>query len=188
MRAPLPHPFLRVSARARRAGILVLAALSLAMMLVLSSLDASLRTPLSPHGIVSFELAGDRETAARILEAWGSEGRTRAALSLRLDFLFLAAYAPGLALLCAAAADRERAAGSRLAAIGAALAWGQLAAGGFDAIENLALLRVLGASTPGAWPALAAACAWPKFALVAAGLLYVISSGVLWRFRARGMR
>ena len=186
MRAPLPHPFLRVSARARRAGILVLAALSLAMMLVLSSLDAGLRTPLSPHGIVSFELAGDRETAARILEAWGSEGRTRAALSLRLDFLFLAAYAPGLALLCAAAADRERATRSRLAAAGAVLAWGQLAAGGFDAIENLALLRVLGASTPGAWPALAAACAWPKFALVVAGLLYVISSWLLRRFRAPG--
>ena len=185
MRAPLLHPFVRLPARARRSGILVLAALSLTLMLVLSSLDASLHTPFSPHGIVSFELARDRETAARILEAWGSEGRARAALSLRLDFLFLAVYAPGLALLCAAAADRERAAGSRLAATGAALAWGQLAAGGFDAIENLALLRVLGASPPGPWPALAAACAWPKFALVAAGLLYVISCGLVWRFRAR---
>jgi hypothetical protein len=156
------------------------------MMLVLFSLDASLRTPLSPHGIVSFELAGEPDTAARMLEAWGTQGRANAALSLRLDFLFLASYAPGLALLCAALSDRARAAGSRLAATGAALAWGQLAAGGFDAIENLALLRVLGSSPPGGWPALAAAFAWPKFALVAAGLLYVVTSGLVWRFRSRG--
>jgi len=178
MRAPLPHPFVRLSARARRAGLLVLAPVAFLMMFVLSSLDASLRTPASRYGIVSFEFAGDRESAGRMLEAWGSPGRRAAARSLRLDFVYLAAYAPGLALLCAAAADRARAAGSRLATPGAALAWGQLAAGGLDAVENLALLRVLGGSPEDAWPALAAACAWPKFALVAAGLLYLAASAV----------
>ena len=110
-----------------------------------------------------------------MLEAWGSQGRRTADRSLRLDFLFLAAYAPGLALLCAAASDRARAARSRLAPAGAVLAWGQLAAGALDAIENLALLRVLGGSSAGVWPALAAACAWPKFALVAAGIGYLVS-------------
>ena len=185
MRAPLPHPFAGFPARARRGSLLVFAAISLAMLLVLASLDASLRTPASPNGIVSFELAGDRETAARILAAWGAAGRACAARSLRLDFWFLASYAPGLALLCAAAADRERALGSRLAGAGVALSWGQLAAGGFDAIENLALLRVLDAPAPGAWPALAAACAWPKFSLVSAGLLYAIAVGLRSRFPGR---
>jgi hypothetical protein len=183
MRARLPHPFVRLSTRARRGGLLVLAPLAIAMMFVLSGLDASLRTPASPNGIVSFEFAGDVDSAGRMLEAWGDPGRRDAALSLRFDFVFLAAYAPGLALLCAAAADRARAAGSHLAAPGAALAWGLLAAGGLDAIENLALLRVLGGSSADAWPALAAACAWPKFALVAAGLVYLATSGVL---RLRG--
>jgi len=182
MRAPLPHPFQRLSARARRGALLVLAPLAFAMMFVLHSLDASLRTPASPNGIVSFEFAGDGESAGRMLEAWGGLGRLAAGRSLRLDFLFLAAYAPGLALLCAAAADRARAARSRLAAPGAALAWGQLAAGGLDAIENLALLRVLGGFSTDVWPALAMACAWPKFALVAAGILYLATAGVL-RFR-----
>jgi hypothetical protein len=179
MRAPLSHPFPRVPARTRRAALLVLAPLAIAMLLVLSRLDADLRTPASPSGIVSFELAGDRDTAGRMLEAWGGAGRRAATLSLRLDFLFLAAYAPGLALLCAAAADRARAARSPLAAPAALLAWGQLAAGGLDAIENLALLRVLDGSSAAVWPALAAACAWPKFGLVGAGIgclaLFVVS-------------
>jgi len=183
MRAPLPHPFVRLSARARRGALLALAPLAFGMMFVLSSLDASLRTPASPNGIVSFEFAGDRASAGRMLEAWGSQGRRAAGRSLRLDFVFLAAYAPGLALLCAAVADRARAARSRLAAPGAVLAWGQLAAGGLDALENLALLRVLGGSSQDGWPALAAACAWPKFALVIAGLLYLATSAVL---RLRG--
>jgi len=184
MPAPLPHPFLHVSARARRGALLALAPLAIGVLLLLSSLDASLRTPASPNGIVSFELAGDSDRASRMLEAWGDQGRRSADRSLRLDFLFLAAYAPGLALLCGAASDRTRAVHARLARAGALLAWGQLAAGALDAVENLALLRVLGGSSADAWPALAAACAWPKFALVAAGLVYLATSGVL---RLRGL-
>ena len=86
MGAPLPHPFATIPARARRASLLVFAGTSVALLLALASLDASLRTPASPNGIVSFELAGDRETADRILTAWGAAGRARAARSLHLDF------------------------------------------------------------------------------------------------------
>jgi hypothetical protein len=176
MRAALPLPFASLSPRARRRTALLLAVFAFAMLLLLARLDADLRTSASPHGIVGFELAADREAARRMLDAWGGEGRRLAALSLRLDFLFLAAYAPGLALLCTAAAERARRAGSRLSTLAALVAWGQLAAGGLDAIENLALLRVLeeGAASAG-WPALAAACAWPKFALVGAGLGQVLT-------------
>jgi hypothetical protein len=179
MRASPPHPFVRLSRRARRAGLLLLAPLAVATMLVLASLDAELRTPASPAGIVSFEFAGDRASADRMLAAWGTRGRSTAALILRLDFVFLAAYAPGLALLCAAAADRAGSARSRLSASGAWLAWGQLAAGLLDSVENLALLRVLAGAQGDAWPALAEACAWPKFALVGAGLAYLAGFGAL---------
>jgi hypothetical protein len=183
VQAPFPHPFVRVPARVRRGAIFALAPLALALILVFSSLDAGLRTPAAPFGIVSFEFAGDLASARRMLESWGDEGRSAALLILRLDFLFLAAYAPGLALLCAAAADRTHAAGSRLARPGSVLAWGQLAAGGLDAIENLALLRVLAGSSASVWPALAAACAGPKFALVAAGIGYLACWGI-WRLRS----
>ncbi len=179
MRAPLSHPFVRLSPRVRRGALLALAPLAVAMMLLLARLDAELRTPASPSGIVSFEFAGDQASAGRMLEAWGSRGRRAAARSLRLDFVFLAAYAPGLALLCAAAADRAHSMRSRLAVPGAWLAWGQLAAGGLDAVENLALLRVLGGASGDVWPAVAAACAWLKFTLVGAGLAYLAGSAAL---------
>jgi hypothetical protein len=162
----------------RRGALLVLAPLAVAMMFVLAKLDAELRTPASPRGIVSFELAGDRAGAGRILEAWGEQGRRAAARSLRLDFLFLASYAPGLALLCAAAAERAFAR-PRLAALGARLAWGQLAAGVLDALENFALLHLLGGASGEVWPAFAAACAWPKFALVGAGFAYLAGFAAL---------
>jgi hypothetical protein len=174
MRAALTHPFVRLSRRARRGALLVLGAVTLASGFVLVRLDAGLRTAASPRGVVSFEFAGTRARADRMLEAWGEDGRRRATASTRLDFLFLAAYAPGLAMLCAAAADRARAAGERGAGLGAGLAWGQLVAGGLDAIENLALLRVLGGDPGAAWPALAAACAGPKFGLIGTGLAYLV--------------
>jgi hypothetical protein len=188
LRARLSHPFERLTARARRRALFVLAALAFALMLALASLDAGLRTKAAPNGIVSFEFAGDAATAGSMLEAWGEAGRARAERILWLDFLFLATYAPGLSLLCAAASDRERARGSRLANAGAALAWGLLLAGVLDAIENLALVRTLNAAEPGLWPALAAACAWPKFALVAAGLLYVAASVLNSHYRSRYAR
>jgi hypothetical protein len=162
----------------RRAALLVLAPLTFTIMFALISLDAELRTPASPAGIVSFELAGDRARAIRILDAWGEQGRRAATLSLRLDFVYLASYAPGLALLCAAAAERAFAR-PRLAALGAWLAWGQLAAGVLDALENLALLHVLGGASGDVWPAFAAACAWPKFALVGACFAYLLGFATL---------
>ena len=174
MRAPVRHPFVRLSAPWRAGALLALAALVLASGIALRRLDASLRTPASPAGIVSFEFAGSRERADRMLDAWGEAGRRMAGQSLWLDFLFLAGYAPGLALLCAAAADRARSAHAARAALGDALSWGQLAAGGLDALENLALLRVVGGDPGEVWPALAAAFAGPKFALVGAAFAYLI--------------
>ncbi len=188
MRAPLPHPFASLSRRARRRALLACAVLALALMLELSALEAKLRTPASPHGIVSFELAGNAERAGSILEAWGPEGSARATRSLWLDFFFLTSYAPAIGLLCAAASDRARIRESVLAGLGAALAWGQLAAGGLDAIENFALLRVLSGASLDRWPAVAAACAWPKFALVAAGLIYVLAAWLAPDRRGREAR
>ena len=176
------HPFVRLSARSRRGALLALAALVLASGVALRRLDASLRTPASPAGIVSFEFAASRERADQMLEAWGETGRRIARQSLWLDFLFLASYAPGLALLCAATADRARGEHATRAALGDPLAWGQLAAGGLDALENLALLRVVGGAPGEAWPALAAAFAGLKFALVGAGFAYLIwaTAASLW--------
>jgi urease beta subunit len=51
---------------------------------------APLRTDVSPHGIISFEFAGELDLAQRMVESWGSTGRIYAGLNLGLDYLFLA--------------------------------------------------------------------------------------------------
>jgi hypothetical protein len=125
-------------------------------------------------GIIPFELAGTPERAERIMQRWGPTGRAAARRSLILDYPFLLAYAPLQALACAAAGDTMRRRHRRLlAAAGTPIAWAQLAAGGFDAIENAALLGVL-AGRDARLPAVARACATAKFALSGTGWAYLL--------------
>jgi hypothetical protein len=58
------------------------------------------------------------------------------------------------------------------------LAWAVWLAAPLDALENAALIRVLGDPTAGAWPAVAWACAVPKFALVFAALGFCVVAGI----------
>jgi hypothetical protein len=164
------HPFAWIPAPLRRRAFAAATALSLATMAGLGVTGAALQTEAAPQGIVSFELAGTLAAAERILAAWDASARTRAGLNLGADYLFLVAYASAIGLACALAADALRARAPRAAALGDALAWGQLAAAGLDAVENAALIGLLLGARSAALPALAAACAVPKFALVAAGL------------------
>jgi hypothetical protein len=125
-------------------------------------------------GIIPFELAGTPERARRIIDIWGSDGRRAARRSLLLDYAFPPTYACLQALGCMATADRCRASGLRvLAAGGGPLAWSQLAAAGFDYVENTALLLIL-AGRDGRAPALARRAALAKFALLFAGWSYML--------------
>jgi hypothetical protein len=56
-----------------------------------------------------------------------------------------------------------------------ALGYTQGAAGLLDAIENVALLRMLHGGVAQPWPRIARLCAIPKFAIVALGMLYVLA-------------
>lgn len=125
-------------------------------------------------GIIPFELAGTPERARRIIDLWGSDGRRAARRSLLLDYAFPPTYASLQALGCTAVGDRYRARGRRvLAAGGGPLAWGQLAAAGFDYVENTALLLIL-VGRDGRAPALARRAALAKFALLFAGWSYML--------------
>jgi len=172
----LTHPLERLGdPAARRAFWLVLLA-TLAAMLTLASLDGALRTAAAPRGIVSFELAGSLPAAESMLDSWGESGRLRAGFSLGLDYLFLVLYANAIALAVLLVARRIP--GSALARVAALLAWGQYAAAAFDAVENAALAQLLFGAREELWPRLALFCALPKFALVAAGILYAVVGGV----------
>jgi hypothetical protein len=66
----------------------------------------------------------------------------------------------------------------QIADIGPLLGWAMFAAGLFDAIEDVALLRVLDGHTA-TWPGIALYAAIPKFAIAGIGLAYVVLGAVL---------
>ena len=174
----ISHPFLWLSNSSQKRALAVLIVLSLLVGGAMRVLDSPLRTLEAPSGIVSFELAKTLTQAERILESWDSSARIHAALSLGLDYLYLALYSLCISLLCTRVAGALLAKNALLAVAGLLLAWAQLAAGGLDAVENYALIRLLGGAREEAWSTLAWACALPKFAIVSMGLAYVLVGGI----------
>jgi hypothetical protein len=166
-------PFERLRPPNRRRVISMLTSGALAQLGLLAALERRMKRTGGP-GIIPFELAGSSERARRIMDTWGSEGCSAARLSLLLDYPFPATYGPLYALACAATADgfatRRR---KLLAAAGRPLAWSQLAAAGFDYVENTALLLVL-SGRQGTLPALARRAALTKFTLTSAGWVYIL--------------
>ena len=179
----MTHPFAWLAVRARRRAFAAATALTLLCGAGLQALGAALVTPEAPRGIVSFELAGDVATAERMLGSWDAQARVRAGLSLGADYLFLFLYALAIGLGCALLGDALGARSPGAAALGAVLAWGQLAAAVLDAAENLALIQLLLGSREPHWPALAWWCALPKFVLVAAGLAWLAAGGAALALR-----
>lgn len=153
----------------------------LVLLLPMLWLERRMRRTGGP-GIIGFELARTPERARQIMQDWGPEGRSAARASLLLDYPYLVTYCALNATICAIAADALRHRGSRwLADAGRTLSAAQWTAGGFDAVENAALLAVLGARNGGS-PAIAATCAYTKFALIALGWSYA-GVGLVARLR-----
>jgi hypothetical protein len=166
-------PLERVSAGDRRRARRLLLAAQLGLLVPLLAQERRMRESGGP-GIIPFELAGTAERAGRILAAWGAPGQSAARRSLLLDYPYLAAYAPLQALLCTGAGEAlTRHGRPGPASLAPALAWGQLVAGAFDALENTALLAILAGRT-GRLPAIARACASAKFALLGLGWAYML--------------
>jgi len=148
---------------------------------ILLGVQVVLDRALAPYGIVGLELAGTPGRAGLILVAWGSRGATVAALGLGLDYLFALAYAATLALACGALAGAtSRGLWHRL---GIWLAWGALAAGAFDLVENTAIAMMLLRGELAPWAAVATACALPKFLLAGLAVLYVVAGGIVQAVR-----
>ena len=159
--------------------LFALIVLALLLTVVMQRVGAPLTTAVAPAGIVSFEFAGTLERAQQILASWDRQARVHAALSLGLDYVYLLTYALAIGATCLrlAAVWEERR--PRWARLGWLLGWGQGAAALLDAIENVALIRLLLGSTASLWPPLAWICAAPKFALVLAGLSYALVAALL---------
>ena len=137
----------------------------------------------SEFGIVDFELAGEPEQAVEILDDWGQDGREGTERAIKIDFAYLVAYSVLLTLACASVAiildqrgwGRTARAGWRLAALSPL-------AGVLDAVENIALLRVLNEYDSGtisnSVTQVANVAASAKFAIVMVGFAFVIIAAV----------
>jgi hypothetical protein len=174
-------PFDWVVPSSRRRLFWILTALLAGLSLALSALGAPLVTSEAPRGILSFEFAGTHDAAVRMIASWGPQAREAARLTLGLDYLYLVVYPAWFSLGCllvsAGLADRP-------ARLGLATAWAVWAAGPLDAVENAALLGLLGGASESGLATLAFACAAVKFALVGAAALFMVI-GVVARTASR---
>jgi hypothetical protein len=153
---------------------------SVGVSVLLAVVGAPLTMPAVSGGIVTFEFAGAAAEARRIMAAWGAAGVDAAWTQTWLDFLYLATYGPSLALACGLAAGVWARRGVGYGRLGVLLSWGALAAAVFDAVENAALLLLLGGAVSDAAAGVAWATASAKFALIIAGLVYALFGAALW--------
>lgn len=168
--------------RPRRIALLVGFALFLAVSAWMNPSTNALVGPGTELAIVSLELAATPAQATTVLELWQARGALpAAATNVHVDYVFLLVYAATLALAAGMASDVLRA-HPRTARLGVILAWGALAAGLFDAVENVGLLIMLAdpAHVSGFASWLAAAFATPKFVLVILALLYAAMGAIAW--------
>lgn len=173
------HPFEWMTASVQKRVFVVYLVITLVLMVSLNMIGAPLMTGVAPAGIVSFELAGELPLAQHMIESWGHTGQVYAGISLGLDYLFIVAYASSIALGSVLVARSLSQQAKFFTAVGVLLAWAQLVAAMFDAIENYALIQVLLGAQYEAWPMIAKWCAVPKFIIIAIGLLYVVIGVVL---------
>ena len=140
------------------------------------------RMDLRGVSILDLELMRTSENAAQQVALLGSSGVDAAQMSIYLDFPFLVLYALALSAACAVLAARAADRGATtLAAAGRLMVWAAPVAAALDAVENVALLRVLDGQTGQPWPGIAYGFASVKFALLALVVIYLIAGLVLVR-------
>ena len=176
------HPFEWIAEASRTRAFFVIAFLAIVLLISLLALDVPLRTDAAPMGIISYEFAGDVATIEEILASWGPAGRVYAGISLGLDYLFLFTYAMAIGLGCVLLAHRL---GGNWAAVGVLIAWGMVAAGVFDIVENYGLIRFLIGEGKSWWPTIVFWSAALKYILVLAGLGYIVVAFITKLVRSR---
>jgi hypothetical protein len=164
------HPFDRIPPGRLRVYFVPVLGVTVAVGVALLLLDPG------GKGIVGLEVAGSVEEARRVMAVWTDRDRIHAAFGTGLDYLFLLAYANAIALACIWGRRVFRRAW--LVTLGGLLAWGAWLAGALDMVENIAMLDMIRGPITSPAPQVAAACAYPKFVLVYAGLIYGVAAGL----------
>jgi len=100
-----------------------------------------LMRPFSPANIVQFELAKTVESAQHIITEWGTEGVSKARVSIYLDFIFIFLYAWAIGLGCKVSSAFS--ANEKLMVAGTFFSRVIWFASSCDLIENFAMLFTL---------------------------------------------
>ncbi|HLG13296.1 MAG TPA: hypothetical protein VJH03_02070 [Blastocatellia bacterium] len=176
----MTHPFEAIPIPKQTAALMLLFVGAAVLTVALNRIGSPLRTAEAPQGIISFEFAGSAAAAARIIGSWDESARVHAAFSIGLDYLYLVAYSTTSALACVWASGILRRRGiSLIGRAGVAIAWAQWLAALLDATENTALMSMLLGSPADALARIAWAAAAGKFALILAGVLYILLGGAV---------
>lgn len=170
----MPHPLTSLQPRTLLRLFWVMFACTVAVMFVLQIVGRPLQTPAAPQGIVSFEFARTAANAQAMVDSWDAAARIHAGFSLGFDYLFMPLYSTTIGLACLWGGRVLRQRGWRLAALGGWLAWGLWLAALCDAVENVALWRMLEGPVAAPWPGLAWWMATTKFGLILCGFLYFL--------------
>ena len=143
--------------------------MTIILFFILRIFDAPLHTVVAPNGILSFEFARSINTSNQIIQSWDITARINAAFSLGFDFLFLLSYAIFFSTTCYLIAVKYYDKIKIFYAIGLIFTWLLIFAGIFDAIENIALIKLLLGSANTIYPSIAY-----YFAIIGVGLVYII--------------
>jgi len=162
-----------ISPRYRKHLQWILGGLTLVLLFFLHRIDGFLLSEEVPHGIVDFELAGNIHKARLMMDSWDEQARVAVGLSLGIDYLFMFAYAFFLSLLSFEMAQKHK------FKTGYWISMAILLAGLFDAIENIALIKLLTGCQYAVLPEIAKVFALLKFSIVAITVIYILLSWLL---------
>lgn len=163
-------------------ALIVSAILSLVLFTLLGLVDKPLKTGEAPNGILSFEFAEDFSRSLAIMDSWTDKGKTYAAFSIGLDFLFLVCYPVFFSLACFMLARRFREQVTWFYKVGAVIMWLPLVSGLLDTVENIAMIRLLFGTQQHWLSPLAFYCASVKFLFLGFAVIFIVSGLLLMLF------
>ena len=144
------------------------------LFLALGYFNKPLITEIAPNGIVSFELAKDINMSISIISSWNLNAKINAGLSLGIDFLYLVIYSIFFATSCYLISQKYINKNNLIFKTGLLLTKLQFVAALFDAIENIALIKLLIGSNNKIYSSIAFYFASIKFLIIALGIVYII--------------
>jgi hypothetical protein len=169
-------PFQNLDGFYRKRLLWIFGVLTVLLLVVLRWVDGFLITEETPDGIVGFELVKNIHDARIMMDVWGDTGRIAAGFSLGIDYLFLISYSIFLGLVSFELGRKFEGRLRLLSKGGYFFSWLILVAGFYDAIENIALLKILTGCQLSIWAITAWFFATVKFAIVFLVLGYIALS------------